>query len=115
RLRVGLVQRTRGQVDREGGALAELARDGELALMHVDERLGDAEAQPEAAFVVLERSGRVTRYVEPREEGIEDVHEVVRLDAHAGVADGDLQTVAGARRGQADRALVWRELDRVDQ
>src|ERR1700712_286762 len=71
------------QGDPEGAALAELALHGDLSLVGGHDGADDGEAEPRARDVLLE--GRATA-----EDPPEDVLDALGRDAHAGVADGEL-------------------------
>ena len=97
----------RGELDGERGAGPRAAAGGgDRAPGHLDERLAQAEAEPEPAEAADE--GLFALF-----EGVEDVRHDGRVDADAGVGDAHAQALAGVIGTQDDLAAVGRVLDRV--
>src|SRR5437899_654157 len=83
----------------EGGALVQAALDPDAPAVHLDELLGDAQA--EAGATELARDGRV----DPAELG-EYLGELVRRDADPGVRHAVAHAVAVARGADRDAAAL---------
>src|SRR6516225_4506884 len=102
----GLVGRLERQVDREGGALAELALDGDLAAVELDEAAG--ERQPEARPLGAGAAGLGELLELP-----EQPRQILARDADAGVGDADDDVAGGGAGDEADDASPGGELDGV--
>ena len=95
------------QLDREGGALvAAAARGDQRAVVRLDRRLGDRQAEAEAA--------ELARHPRPfLREGVEDRRQRLARDADAGVGDDQHEAVVDVARHDLDLAFVGRELGGV--
>src|SRR5688572_19925469 len=85
------------QVDDKRRALTRLAVNGNRSAKAVDDRLGDMQAQAEAA--VMARPGRAM-------ERIEDARQHLRLDADAVIPDGQRHVPGGSDRADVDRLAM---------
>src|SRR5256712_3912518 len=91
------------QLDREGGARPDLARHLDLALVALQDRVHDGEAETGAL------AGRLRRV-----EGVEDVLQVLARDPDTGVADVEPDAVlADQRRAQHELAALGHRLHGV--
>src|SRR5262245_42184857 len=82
------------------------ARDHRAALVHVDDRASDGQAEPGSARALL-RPARAAI------EAVEDVLELGRVDTHAIVTDGEAGTLRGRFYGDIDMTPGGRELDGI--
>src|SRR4030042_1522613 len=97
-----------GQPHGEGGPVARRAFDGDGAAVGLGYPATDAEAKPGPALDAA--SGLVYSV-----EAVEDVRQVLRGDAHAGVADPQLDLLAVHPPAGGDPAARRRVLDAVVQ
>src|SRR2546422_6754593 len=105
RISIGLDVALARQLDREGGAGADLARHLDLALVAPQDRVHDGEAEAGAL------AGRLRRL-----EGVEDVLQVLARDPDTGVADVEPDAVlADQRRAQHELAALGHRLHGVGE